>query len=81
MSRRCSSIVGRNAERTRKAGRSHVVRLPAAADALLDLAHAGEILVELAAVGCAQRLAKSSRVLGDEVEDALGVPIPLPRTR
>ena len=66
-------VVGRDAERPRVLRPSHVDRGPAAVDPLLDLAHAGEVLIELAAVGGAERSLELSGVLADEVEDALAV--------
>ena len=54
-------IVGRDAERT---GNLHPAAIdcgPGAVDPLLDLPHAGEVLIQLAAVGGAERLAWSRR--------------------
>ena len=54
------------------AGRARLIRC-------FELAHAGEVLIELAAVGGAQRLTELSGILADEVEDALVVSIVLGR--
>ena len=48
-------VVGRDAERPRVLRPAEVDRGPGAVDPLLDLADAGEVLVELAAVGGAER--------------------------
>ena len=48
---------------------------PAAVDPLLELAHAGQVFIELAPVGGAQCLTELSGVLADEIENALVVSI------
>ena len=68
-------IVGWDAERPRIFCHSQVDCRPGAVDPLFELAHAGEVFIELTPVGGAQSLGELSCVFADEIEDALVVPI------
>jgi hypothetical protein len=65
------TVIARDADRTRIGRPADIHRRLHALDALLDLADAGEVFVQFAAVAGAQFRAELDGILGREIQDAL----------